>query len=57
MRRSVPTVLLIPALLGLAFLVLPLAALLIRAPWAALPAVADSRDALTSVIPSERTTS
>jgi len=27
------------------------------APWAALPAVADSRDALTSVIPSERTTS
>jgi len=27
------------------------------APWAALPAVADFRDALTSVIPSERTTS
>ncbi len=37
MRRSVPTVLLIPALLGLAFLVLPLAALLIRAPWRELP--------------------
>ncbi|GII86912.1 molybdate ABC transporter permease [Sphaerisporangium siamense] len=32
-----PWVLLAPALLGLAFLVLPLAGLLIRAPWATLP--------------------
>jgi molybdate transport system permease protein len=33
----VPLGLLLPALLGLAFLVLPLAGLLIRAPWATLP--------------------
>ncbi len=32
-----PAVLLVPALLGLLFLVLPLAGLLIRAPWATLP--------------------
>jgi molybdate transport system permease protein len=32
-RRRPPLVLLLPALLGLAFLVLPLAGLLIRAPW------------------------
>ncbi|MDR7279795.1 ABC transporter permease [Catenuloplanes atrovinosus] len=35
--RRVPAALLIPALLGLAFLVLPLAGLLIRAPWGTLP--------------------
>nr|AGZ94228.1 molybdenum transport system permease protein modb [Kitasatospora sp. NRRL F-6133] len=33
----VPAALLLPALLGLAFLVLPLLGLLIRAPWSALP--------------------
>jgi molybdate transport system permease protein len=33
----VPVVLLIPAMLGLAFLVLPLAGLLVRAPWTTLP--------------------
>jgi len=36
-RRRVPVALLVPAGLGLAFLVLPLAGLLIRAPWATLP--------------------
>jgi molybdate transport system permease protein len=37
MNRRAPVVLLIPALLGLVFLVLPLAGLLIRAPWTELP--------------------
>ncbi|GAB7049034.1 ABC transporter permease [Catenuloplanes indicus] len=37
-RQRVPAALLVPALLGLAFLVLPLAGLLIRAPWGTLPA-------------------
>ncbi|MCC9309734.1 molybdate ABC transporter permease subunit [Kitasatospora sp. RB6PN24] len=36
-RNRVPVALLLPALLGLAFLVLPLVGLLIRAPWRALP--------------------
>jgi len=36
-HRRVPVALLIPAGLGLAFLVLPLAGLLIRAPWTTLP--------------------
>jgi molybdate transport system permease protein len=36
-RSRIPLVLLIPALVGLAFLVLPLAGLLIRTPWATLP--------------------
>jgi molybdate transport system permease protein len=35
--RRVPVGLLVPALLGLLFLVLPLAGLLIRAPWSTLP--------------------
>jgi molybdate transport system permease protein len=35
--RRAPGVLLVPALLGLLFLVLPLAGLLIRAPWSTLP--------------------
>jgi molybdate transport system permease protein len=35
---GIPPLLLVPALLGLAFLVLPLVALLVRAPWADLPA-------------------
>ena len=37
LRGRIPIALLIPAGLGLAFLVLPLAGLLIRAPWATLP--------------------
>lgn len=36
--RRVPAALLVPAGLGLAFLVLPLAGLLVRAPWTTLPA-------------------
>ncbi|MFD9130647.1 ABC transporter permease, partial [Kitasatospora sp. NPDC059571] len=36
-RRRVPYALLLPALLGLVFLVLPLVGLLVRAPWSALP--------------------
>src|SRR6266545_4256046 len=35
--RRVPVALLVPALLGLAFLALPLAGLVLRAPWATLP--------------------
>ena len=35
--QRVPVALLVPALLGLAFLVLPLAGLLVRAPWGTLP--------------------
>ncbi|MFE1317913.1 ABC transporter permease [Kitasatospora phosalacinea] len=35
----VPAALLLPALLGLAFLVLPLLGLLVRAPWSSLPAL------------------
>ncbi|BAJ31998.1 MULTISPECIES: ABC transporter permease [Kitasatospora] len=35
----IPAALLLPALLGLAFLVLPLLGLLVRAPWSALPAL------------------
>ncbi|MCD0483614.1 ABC transporter permease [Streptacidiphilus sp. ASG 303] len=37
LRRGVPPALLLPALLGLAFLVLPLVGLLVRAPWSDLP--------------------
>ncbi|MFD0117381.1 molybdate ABC transporter permease subunit [Streptomyces sp. NPDC059753] len=36
-RRGVPLPLLVPALVGLAFLLLPLIALLVRAPWGSLP--------------------
>ncbi|MBT3153904.1 molybdate ABC transporter permease subunit [Streptomyces sp. CHD11] len=36
--RGVPLALLLPALLGLAFLLIPLLALLLRAPWRSLPA-------------------
>ncbi|MFD7657848.1 molybdate ABC transporter permease subunit [Actinosynnema sp. NPDC059797] len=37
-RGRVPLVLLLPAVLGLAFLLVPFAGLLLRAPWGALPA-------------------
>lgn len=36
-RAGVPLPLLVPALIGLAFLLLPLVALLVRAPWRSLP--------------------
>ncbi|MGW2385406.1 ABC transporter permease [Streptomyces sp. YU58] len=36
-RRAAPLPLLLPALVGLAFLLLPLTALLVRAPWSSLP--------------------
>jgi molybdate transport system permease protein len=36
-RQRVPAALLVPAALGLAFLVLPVAGLLVRAPWTTLP--------------------
>ncbi|MGH3763441.1 MAG: molybdate ABC transporter permease subunit, partial [Actinophytocola sp.] len=36
-RRRLPVVLAVPAFLGLAFLVVPLAGLLVRAPWSTLP--------------------
>ncbi|MFG2790358.1 molybdate ABC transporter permease subunit [Streptomyces sp. NPDC048419] len=36
-RRGVPLPLLLPALIGLAFLLLPLVSLLVRAPWSTLP--------------------
>ena len=35
-RGRLPLVLVVPALLGLAFLVVPMAGLLVRAPWATL---------------------
>ncbi|HEX8629579.1 MAG TPA: molybdate ABC transporter permease subunit, partial [Catenuloplanes sp.] len=37
-RTATPLVLLLPALLGLAFLILPLGGLLIATPWSTLPA-------------------
>ncbi|MFM9615915.1 molybdate ABC transporter permease subunit [Streptomyces niveiscabiei] len=39
LRRPVPLPLLLPALLGVAFLLLPLLALLIRTPWSSLPSL------------------
>src|SRR5258707_13739643 len=42
-RGGVPLALLLPALVGLAFLLVPLIALLVRAPWGSLP------DQLTSM--------
>jgi molybdate transport system permease protein len=42
--RGVPIALLVPALVGLAFLVLPLVALLIRTPWHSLPKQLTSPD-------------
>ncbi|MET9630835.1 molybdate ABC transporter permease subunit [Lentzea sp. NPDC006480] len=38
MRSRLPVVLVLPAVVGLAFLLVPLAGLLIKAPWATLPA-------------------
>ncbi|MGW5639748.1 ABC transporter permease [Streptomyces sp. NPDC003832] len=43
-RGSVPLPLLLPALIGLAFLVVPLVALLIRAPWSSMPELLTSTE-------------
>src|SRR6266436_4155931 len=43
--RSVPAPLLVPALIAVAFLVLPLAGLVIRAPWSRLGSVLSGSDA------------
>ncbi|WP_164381268.1 molybdate ABC transporter permease subunit [Streptomyces sp. OM5714] len=43
-RRGAPLPLLVPALIGLAFLVLPLVALLIRAPWSSMPELLTSTE-------------
>ncbi|MEU7924072.1 ABC transporter permease [Micromonospora sp. NPDC049107] len=48
-RSRVPAALLIPAGLGLLFLVLPLAGLVIRAPWATLPQRLTAPGALTAL--------
>jgi molybdate transport system permease protein len=48
-RRRVPLALLVPAALGLAFLVLPLAGLLVRAPWTTLPARLNEPGVLTAL--------
>ncbi len=44
-----PVALLVPALLALAFLVLPLLALVLRAPWGELPALLTSAEVLTAL--------
>jgi molybdate transport system permease protein len=48
--RSVPAPLLAPALIAVAFLVLPLAALLIRAPWSHLGAALSGSDATQALV-------
>jgi molybdate transport system permease protein len=48
-RPGVPAVLLIPAGLGLAFLVLPLVGLLVRAPWSTLPSRLTAPGVLTAL--------
>src|SRR5947209_16654406 len=48
--RSVPAPLLAPALIAVAFLVLPLAGLLIRAPWGHLGAALGGSDATQALI-------
>src|SRR5499427_7475221 len=48
--RSVPAPLLAPALIAVAFLVLPLAGLLIRAPWGHIAATLSGTDATQALI-------
>src|SRR5215471_19181817 len=48
--RSVPAPLLVPALIAVAFLVLPLAGLLIRAPWRHLAAALSGSDATQALV-------
>jgi molybdate transport system permease protein len=45
----VPAALVLPALLGLAFLVLPLVGLLVRAPWSRLPDLLTEPDTLAAL--------
>ncbi len=47
--RSIPAPLLAPALLAVAFLVLPLAGLVIRAPWGRIPEILASSEALLAL--------
>ncbi|CAN5157355.1 hypothetical protein BH24ACT10_BH24ACT10_05760 [soil metagenome] len=49
MSRRPPAVLLLPALLALAFLLLPLLALVLRAPWTDLPALLSTRVVLDAL--------
>jgi molybdate transport system permease protein len=49
-RSRIPLALLLPAVIGLAFLVLPLAGLLVRAPWATLPQRLAEPGVLTALI-------
>ena len=44
LRAGAPVPLLVPALLGLAFLVVPLIALLVRAPWRSMPELLTSAE-------------
>ena len=48
--RSVPVPLLVPALIAVAFLVLPLTGLLLRAPWGHLGAALSGADATQALI-------
>ena len=48
--RSAPAPLLVPALIAVGFLVLPLAALLIRAPWGHLGAALSGSDATQALV-------
>ena len=48
--RSVPVPLLVPALIAMAFLVLPLAGLLIRAPWGRIGAALSGSDATQALV-------
>src|SRR5215472_15515984 len=48
--RSVPAPLLVPALIAMAFLVLPLVALLIRAPWGHIGAALSGSDATQALV-------
>lgn len=47
--RRIPPVLLLPAVLGLLFLVLPLVGLLVRTPWASVPRLLAGQGALTAL--------
>src|SRR5215472_707440 len=48
--RSVPAPLLVPALIAVAFLVLPLAGLLVRAPWRHIGAALSGSDATQALV-------
>jgi len=48
--RSVPAPLLVPAIIAVAFLVLPLAGLVIRAPWSRLGAALSGADAVQALV-------